>query len=454
MGTLLAGFLFLPVYDNVVNVPVLSTKAAFVPTLVLAVSLVFDAPRWRRFRPAFLDLVVVAMCAICYASSLSNGLGVYDGLVGTARKFMLWGTPYLLGRVYLGTPAGSKWLTLAVIEAGLVYLPFCLWEIRMSPMLHYQLYGFVPQHTFADTFRHGLYRPSVFLEHGLMAGMFLASASLLSFWSWRTRSVTSVWGIPMGWCCAALVGTTLLSRSYGAILLLAVGMGVLEVTRHLRTPLLILSLMAVPTTYSAVRMTGWSADMLVALSSSFLNVERSASLSFRLMNEDRLLERAAERRWLGWGGWGRNLGPNDEEEAQPQPVTDGMWILALGLNGILGLAALWLFLALPVVALLLRFPARLWPHPGLAPAASLAMCALLWAVDDVLNAMQNPLFPMICGALVSFARLPRHTSIVRLRRGASIPPQRKRRGRAAGRDRSPTLDTPDPESPRAARDGA
>ncbi len=37
-------------------------------------------------------------CACPIASSLTNGLGLYDGLSASFGRFVMWGLPYLLGR--------------------------------------------------------------------------------------------------------------------------------------------------------------------------------------------------------------------------------------------------------------------------------------------------------------------------------------------------------------------
>ena len=83
---------------------------------------------------------------------------------------MTWGAPYLLGRLYFSEPAALRDLALATVSAALAYVPFCLWEIRMSPQLHAIVYGLQP-FGFGQAIRFGGYRPSVFMTHGLMLGM-------------------------------------------------------------------------------------------------------------------------------------------------------------------------------------------------------------------------------------------------------------------------------------------
>ena len=49
---------------------------------------------------AWFDIPIVVWCFTPLASSLSNGLGVYDGLSACLSEIVLWGIPYYLGRVY------------------------------------------------------------------------------------------------------------------------------------------------------------------------------------------------------------------------------------------------------------------------------------------------------------------------------------------------------------------
>ena len=66
-------------------------------------------------------------------------------------------------------------------------MPLCLYEIRMSPQLHYLVYGFYPSF-FGMSVRFGGYRPTVFLQHGLAVGMWMTSASLVGVWLWYSRA--------------------------------------------------------------------------------------------------------------------------------------------------------------------------------------------------------------------------------------------------------------------------
>ena len=54
-ASLLGGWLFLPSFDGWIDVPLVHTKSAFVPAVVLVASFVLDVRRWRGFHPRLLD---------------------------------------------------------------------------------------------------------------------------------------------------------------------------------------------------------------------------------------------------------------------------------------------------------------------------------------------------------------------------------------------------------------
>lgn len=399
LATLLVGTLFLPVFGPAAGVPLLRTKSMFIAGVALALSAALDARRWSRLRLQAIDLPVLLYCAAPFAAAVANGLGAYDGASATFAAALEVGGPYLLGRLYLGDREGLADFAGALVAAGLVYVPLCLWEIRMSPQLHLQLYGFSPTALFNQNVRFGGYRPIVFMNHGLMVALFMASATVVAYWLWRTGARRALAGLPMGAAAAVLALTTVLCKSTGAVALLLVGVAALEGTRRLRTPALILLLAALPPAYCTARLAGWDGAALVAASTEVAGAERAQSVEFRFRNEAALGARALERPWLGWGRWGRSRVRDDS--GRDTSITDSRWIGTLGENGLVGLAALGLVLGLPALALLRAAPARRWADEGVAPAAALAVVGLMGLLDDLLNTMTTPLAFAIAGALAA-----------------------------------------------------
>jgi hypothetical protein len=405
IASLLGGWLFLPNFDGYFEVPLLHTKAAFVPAVVLLASFVLDGHRWRMFRPRLLDVPIALLCVVPLASSLANDLGVYDGCAVVFHMMLCWGAPYFLGRLYLGELRGMTEFATSLVASALAYAPLCLWEIRMSPQLHRTLYGFHTFGLFSQSIRYGGFRPVVFTSDGLMLGMFMTTSTLVAFWMWRARVRRTILRVPTSWACALLGITAILGKSMGALVLLVAGIIALECTRRLRSSALIAVLLAAPFVYCGARLAEWNGEDMVELASKTFGEDRAGSIRYRMYNEDMLIARALVRPWIGWGGWGRAR--VYDEEGNDCSVTDGMWIIALGNTGFIGLAALLITLTLPAAALLLRFRARRWADPRLAAASALAVSLQLWAIDDMSNAMLAPLYPASAGALISLVVLAR-----------------------------------------------
>jgi O-antigen ligase len=293
-------------------------------------------------------------------------------------------------------------LAWSLVLAALAYVPLCLWEIRMSPQLQRMVYGFSTIENFGMTVRFGGYRPNVFLVHGLMLGMFMATSTLVAWWLWRTGSIRAFRGVTLGWICLVLAVTTVLCKSTGAVILLVVGLALLESTRWVRASILVAVLLSLAPAFGAARISGWTGRDLVVLSAKYINADRAQSLEYRAKQEDALISKAMQRPWFGWGRWGRSRVYN--EDKYDISVTDSLWVIALGVSGLTGLISLGGVLLVPAAALVRRFPARTWRDPRLASAAALAVGLVLTAIDCLFNAMMTPIYPAIAGALVTFSR--------------------------------------------------
>lgn len=425
LAAFLLAWLFLPV----VHEPVLGlrwTKMRATCYGVLLAAAVFDSARLQAFRLRAWDAPLLLWCVCPFASSLSNGLGLYDACSQTLDQTVTWGLPYLIGRLYFADLRGLRDLSVGIIAGGLAYAPLCLIEIRFSPQLHTWVYGYF-QHSFAQTIRFGGYRPVVFLDHGLAVGMWMTAASMLALWLWWSRTLPALrpWPggrpLPMRWVVPALWAVTFLCKSSGALGLGIAGSAVLLLTARTGLRALALAMaLAAPWYVWARTWGGWSGLEFAEFLGGSFDRERAASLIFRLENENLLIGRALESPVFGWGGWGRarvyDLDGND------LTVTDGLWVIALGDRGLVGLAGLMGTLLAPAAAVLIRLPGRLWSRPAFAPAAALAVLGAANAIDCLANAMFNPVFVMAAGAVTGAfaAGLPRDPTR-RARAGAPAP---------------------------------
>lgn len=364
--------------------------------------LIFDSGRLTRFRPRLVDLPMAVWCFSPFLTSLSNGLGVYDGVCEIIEQVMVWGFPYLAGRLYFTDARALRELAIAVFLGGLAYVPFCLFEIRMSPMVHKLVYGGQPGGW--DGTRLGGWRPKVFMQDGLALGLWMSVTTLVGTWLWKTRSIKRIWSFRSGPLVAVLFITTIFCKSLGALIQLLLALGVLSASRTLRTALPVLLLAGIPLTYMTLRaLELWSGESAVLLAAE-VDEARAWSLEFRLLNENVLIEHALERPILGWGGWARSKAYSEDFKAMA--TQDGLWIIALGKYGLVGLAALTGVLLGPLFSWLRRAPARRWKRPELGAGTVLSVILLMFFIDSLLNAFLNPVLFLAAGA-VPAARVAR-----------------------------------------------
>jgi O-antigen ligase len=138
-------------------------------------------------------------------------------------------------------------------------------------------------------------------------------------------------------------------------------------------------------------------ELMTQISES-AGAERSESLTFRLVNEEKLLEQVRERPLLGWGGYGR--GRIYDEEGRDVSVTDGLWIIFLGRLGAVGFLGLFGLGLLPVFETVRAL--RNVPSPS--DRALLASVALLisvgWA-DSLPNALSGGILMVFMNGALS-----------------------------------------------------
>ncbi len=397
---MITGWLFLP---NVgYSITGFKSKLSITCLVIVLASLIFTPGRFARLRPKLADLPILVYCLWPLVASFTNGFDYYESLAAAFDAFMSFGAAYLLGRIFFTNLRGLRTLAIGVFVGGLIYVPFCLWEIRFSPQLHRIIYGFQPT-PFHTAVRFGGYRPSVFLDHGLMLGLWMSAASLLGFLLWRSGSLRRLWGVSVGPLLIVVFLTTVLCKSFGALALLACGLPTYWLSRRFRTAIPVLCLVAASPLYMGLRISGtWSGQSLAAVSAQIGNEERADSLRFRLQNEELLIARAMQKEITGWGRWGRNL--LRDEKGKQVSIPDGLWMIMMGQFGLVGLISLTAALLLPILLLLRRYPVRVWGHPLVAPAAGLAIVLALFMIDSLFNSMINPIFVLAAGGLTGLRR--------------------------------------------------
>ena len=397
---LVTGFLLLPnVVYSLPGMPNYDKGLAIVLGVGVAAALC-DSARLLGFRPRWIDLPITLLCLAPFISAVVNGDGAYRGASNAFDLTVRWAIPWLVGRVYFSYFEAQKHLLLAVIVGALVYVPFALWEIKMSPQLHREFYGVMLR-----SFKHarrafGLWRPNVFVSHGLAYALFNALAALSAFWLWHTRSVRRVWGFPMGLAVAVLFGITLLAQSSNAILLLGLGVGLLLLGARHRVALPMVVLLLLPPIYVTVRQgLRWDGEQLVELAETVFGHKRAISLNVRIEAEKFLADRIVERPWFGYDDFKEFTGNKGRETEESPVLVDSRWILYLGLYGVFALVGLWGMQLLPPYFLWRNLPPGGWSHPAMAAATAIAVASLLITLDGLLNAFEIQAFTAGAGGV-------------------------------------------------------
>lgn len=400
------GWMFLPVAGiKVKGIPAYN-KITAICMVVLLWARHFDRERFERFSLSAIDLPMLFWCIAPFFSSVFNDLGVYDGLSQTMYQSITWGVPYYIGRVYFNDTEGLKLLGTAIFIGAVIYIPFCWFEMIMSPQLHRLTYGF-HQHNFLQTLRDGGgFRPMVYMDHGLMTATWMALGVFLGTWLLYTGDLPKkILSIPSNVLLGTLAVTFLMMKSYGAIFLLMLGLFAVFVSNRIKTPIIILAMLAVPLLYAYTRTTGiWDGRNLSSLVAREINPDRAQSLQFRFDNEAILINKALEGTVFGWGGYGRSR--VYDESGRDISVTDGLWIITLGQNGIFGLAALLAAMQAPVFFYLMRIKPERYKLANWGAPTVMAVFLATYMIDSMLNAMINPVYMLFNGGIIGLLLKP------------------------------------------------
>ncbi len=357
------------------------------------------------------DLLVFMLVLGAVATALTNsdpvsygplhlpGLTLYDALSDGIEQLLALGTPFFLGRALASRPRDLKPLLAVLAGAGLLYSLPILYEVRMSPQLHRMIYGYF-QHTFAQVSRLGGWRPMVFMNHGLALALFVLSAAMAAVTLARVRHL--VLRLPSWPVAGYLGGILLLCRSLGAIAygFFTIPLAALGSPRvQLRSAIVIA---AVVLLYPVMRASDVFPTHAMTEIGSRIDEARGDSLQFRFDNEDRLLAKARERIWFGWGGWGRNF-VYHEESGENLSVIDGYWIIRLGTRGVVGFVGAFGLLLAPILSIARRMRTTRSSTDRLLLGGA-GLVAAVTAVDLIPNGFLNCFQVFFAGAVVGAAR--------------------------------------------------
>lgn len=428
--TFFAGYLILPSALGI-DFPVLPELDKFtIPTLVaLVMTMVFLAksgpradvlPGWVPREPVTLALLCLLVIGsfgtvftngdpLSYGPRFIPGIRIYDGFSMLLTLLMMV-LPYLLARRVLATPEAQRTLLLVMVVSMLIYSIPSLWEIRMSPQLHRQIYGYFP-HSFLQQMRGDGFRAMVFLNHGLSLAILISLAVLAAAGLYRVapKEQRMKWGLATGWLFVMLI----LAKSLGSLIITLM---ILPLVLLLNPRLQLMAATGIAITVLTFPMLRnldvVPVDRALALAES-VDPVRAQSLEFRLKNEDLLLEKARERPLFGWGIWNRNR--VFDEKGVDLSVTDGAWVLAMGIGGWARYIAVFGLLCWPIIGLFLSSRQRIDP---VCAALALVMAGKL--IDLIPNTGMVPVIWLIAGSLMGRLEI-RSSQLAQAKKGGTEP---------------------------------
>lgn len=325
--------------------------------------------------------------ALYFGPRVLPGLRIYDVFSVLLTTFMLL-IPMFLGRKYLAHSKHHRVILIALCYAGLAYSLLALFEVRMSPRLNSQIYGFFP-HSWRQHVRGDGFRPIVFLSHGLMVSIFFCFCALASFGLARIQPqrrgaylFAGVW----------LLGTIVLCKSLGALLITLVLLPVVWWFSPRLQVVVAATVVSLLLLYPAIRSSGIiPIDTALSQLAKF-SPERAESFETRWKNEDQFMQKVSQKPLFGWGGWGRSRSFDDR--GRDLTTADGHWIIVLGVGGwVRYISEIGLFIA-PVLLLYLR-------RRSDVSLETSVLCVIVAAnaVDLIPNSSITPISFLLAGAL-------------------------------------------------------
>ncbi len=357
----LGAYLLLPPFPTAFDFPLLPplTKMTL-PNVTAVVLVIFVAKQRIQFWPqskimraamvVFLFSPIFTVLTnpepILFASGGLRGLYAMDILALVVNQLIIL-TILVLARQFLATAADQKDLLLALCIAGCAYSFPMLLEIRLSPQLNIWIYGFFP-HVFEQMMRGGGFRAIVFLAHGIWAAMFILMALTAAVALWKNGTTPKRhWFFIIA---VFLAGVLVLNKTLGPVVYAGVMLVVILFTSW-RNQLRIAALLgALALAYPAAKTLDLVPEEQMLALAAKANENREHSLRFRFESEAVLLERAAEKPLFGWGTWGRNH-IHDPVSGAILSISDGHWVITLGVYGWFGFLAEFGLLTLPIFLL-------------------------------------------------------------------------------------------------------
>lgn len=394
--------LHLPGLPELDKDPVLSISA-MLGALVVKPRAVLGSRPTGRYYNIFVALLLLHVLLTCLGNPdsiragrrLMPGLGLHDFFSMSIRAVLGWWPAFFLGRKLFSKAADLEVLCTVLTVGGLVYSLFVFVELKMSPQFNNWIYGY-RQSAFGQEIRAGGYRPVVFMRHGLNLALFMLMSLFGAIGLARAR--IRLFGIQTRWMAVYLALVLAACHSSGALVYAVVLVPVLIWMRPRWQARLATVLTALVLFYPLLRLADLvPVDSILGFFETVLGAERAGSLGYRLQNEAQLLQRAMQRPWFGWGGWGRQFLYSDAGTLDS--VVDGEWISVLGEGGLLGFVTVFGLMLWPIFVFARKKLLRLTSRREAALGSAVLFMCVAYVIDLLPNAGVAPYLMMLIGAL-------------------------------------------------------
>lgn len=405
--SVLGAYLLLPVRTSF-EIPIIPSldKTSISNLAILACCMMFVREKWLGAlkEPVFATLAASFILSpfgtaifnpepLVYADRFIPSMTMYDATAQAALNAITL-IPFIAGYGLINSDERRQRLLFIFLLSALAYSVLMLIEMRLSPQLHRMVYGFFP-HSFGQQVRAGGFRPVVFLGHGLLVAIFCAMAVTAAMATWRASSGKRRRNA--GIMATYLWVLLFLCKSLGATLIGSLFVPLIAWLRPRSLTIVCALISVLILVYPTVRASGIVPTTAILEAADTFSADRAGSFGVRVVNEEQLLQRTAQKPIFGWGSWGRNR-IYAEDDGRDLSVTDGTWIIVFSTWGWVGYLSMFGLLCGGAIRLL-------WRKRSLkgVSISSAALCALLAInlMDSVPNSSIVPLTWLIAGSVAS-----------------------------------------------------
>jgi len=381
-----------------------------ITSLSLVVFLFLLGKKLRVAKSGLITKLIIGYFGVIIISTLLNetpvmaggkflpGLTFYDAfssIVQTVIKII----PFFLGRYFFNSVKDNEGIFKILVLLALIYSLPMLYEFRFSPQLHRMAYGYHAT-DFVQQMRDGGFRSGVFIGHGLPLS-FLISTCVIVTMALHKNKIPITRLAPL-MIIAYLSAILILSKTWSA--LLYTGLATLFIyklapSKQTKWALLIAAIVML---YPVGKILQIIPEKEVISTINEYNTDRGQSLEFRFEHEKALLNRALERPYFGWGGWGRNrIYDNTGKDIS---ITDGAWIIQFGIYGGVGFLFYYAIFITPLYYAVKNVK-YIKESKDQIYFATLAIILAICLIDSVPNANMGPMHLLLAGALLGQSEL-------------------------------------------------